>query len=387
MLSPSRTSNARLRARACDLSVITSGHDVADARLHRIVAAAVRAGLSVEVLAIGDARGGPANAAVRTWPRSGLLTRASRALTMPWRARGEVLLTLDPDAAVGAVAASVVRRRLRVVDVHEDYAALLQDRAWASGWRRRLAASLVRLAMIAGERADLTVVADEHLPPPSDRCRKRLVVRNLPDLSVVGIAGTTENAGSLRAVYVGDVRRSRGLETMIEAVAGAESWVLDIVGPVDRDDAAWLESRMLRADVAGRVRLHGRQPPESAWRIASGAAVGLALLEDTPAFRAALPTKVYEYLAAGMAVLATPLPRVERLLAEARAGEVVRNAAEAARFLRHWAGPGRADLEHLRAAARGWRRTLESSESPYDELAGELLTMCRNVGRVGESQR
>ena len=110
---------------------------------------------------------------------------------------------------------------------------------------------------------------------------------------------------------------------------------------------------MLRADVAGRVRLHGRQPPESAWRIASGAAVGLALLEDTPAFRAALPTKVYEYLAAGMAVLATPLPRVERLLAEAGAGEVVRNAAEAARFLRHWAGPGRA---RSGAPARGRSR-------------------------------
>ena len=293
---------------------------------------------------------------------------------------------LDPDASVGAVAASVVRRRRRVVDVHEDYAALLRDRAWATGWRRRLASSVVRLAMIASERADLTVVADEHLPPPSDRCRRRLVVRNLPDLSVVGIAGTTENAGPPRAVYVGDVRRSRGLETMIEAVAGAESWVLDIVGPVERDDAAWLDSRTLRADVAGRVRLYGRQPPESAWRIANGAAVGLALLDDTPAFRAALPTKVYEYLAAGMAVLATPYP-VSNGCWPKRAQDVYETLPRLPGFSGTGPGPEGQIWSACALPLGEWRRTLETSESPYDELAGELLTMCRNVGRVGESQR
>jgi glycosyltransferase involved in cell wall biosynthesis len=360
-----------------DVSVVTSGHDVADARLHRIVAAAVRGGLTVEVLGTGVAAAGPAGCAVRTWPRAGFARRSMRALTLPWRARGAVLLTLDPDAAVGAEPARRVRNRVLVVDVHEDYAALLRDRPWAGGLRGRLAGPLARLATAVAGRADLTVVADEHLPPPESACRRRLVVRNLPDLRLMGSAASpvAGDGHGLRAVYVGDVRRSRGLASMVEAVAVAPGWTLDIVGPVSRDDAGWLRERLTRTDVNGRVRLHGRQPPEQAWQIAAGASVGLALLDDTPAFRAAVPTKVYEYLAAGMAVVASPLPRVVTLLSDSGGGTVVDGAAEAGALLRRWETDGGAQLAALQDAARRWSAGHLGGETPYDVLARELRAL------------
>jgi glycosyltransferase involved in cell wall biosynthesis len=360
-----------------DVSVVTSGHDVADARLHRIVAAAVRGGLTVEVLGTGVAAAGPAGCAVRTWPRAGLARRSMRALTLPWRARGAVLLTLDPDVSVGAEPARRARNRRLVVDVHEDYAALLRDRAWAAGLRGRLAGPLVRLATAVAGRADLTVVADEHVPPPEPACRRRLVVRNLPDMQLMGnLAGAAAgHRPERRAVYVGDVRRSRGLTSMVEAVAAAPGWTLDIVGPVSREDAGWLQDRLNGSDVAGRVRLHGRQPPEQAWRIAEGASVGLAMLDDTPAFRAAVPTKVYEYLAAGMAVVASPLPRVVSLLADSGGGTVVEDAAEAGALLRRWETDSGAQLAGMRESAREWSSGRFDSETPYDALARELRVL------------
>ena len=39
-----------------DVSVLSTGHDVADARLHRICAALLRRGLSVEVVGLEDPR-------------------------------------------------------------------------------------------------------------------------------------------------------------------------------------------------------------------------------------------------------------------------------------------------------------------------------------------
>ena len=371
-----------------DVSVVTSGHDVADARLHRIVAAAVRAGLTVEVLGTGVAEAGPAGCEVRTWTRAGFTRRLMRALTLPWRARGTVLLTLDPDVSVGAEPARRARNRRLVVDVHEDYAALLRDRAWAAGVRGLVAEVVVRLASAVAGRADLTVVADEHVPPAEERCRRRIVIPNVPDLQMVRPAGSVEDkGGGARAVYVGDVRRSRGLEPMVEAIAAAPGWTLDIVGPVSPADSEWLEDRISQPDVTGRVRLHGRLPPAEAWRIAYGAAVGLALLDDTPAFRAAMPTKVYEYLAAGMAVVATPLPRVERLLADTGGGRVVAGAAEAASLLHYWSTAGAANRDQVRRAALAWADRLARDGSPYDVLAAELTQMCRgrHPGRRGRS--
>lgn len=95
-----------------------------------------------------------------------------------------------------------------------------------------------------------------------------------------------------------------------------------------------------------------------------------------------MPTKVYEYLAAGMAVIATPLPRVERPLAESKAGAVVPHAREASAVLRRWAGEGAGELDEMRAAARAWSDDLARDRSPYDALAAELGALARPALRA-----
>ena len=357
---------------------MTSGHDVADARLHREVDALLAAGLTVQVLGLGREADGPRGAAVRTWARGGLLARGLRALTLPWLATGRVLLVLDPDVAATALVTARVRGRRLVADVHEDYAALLRDRAWARGPAGLVARVVVALATRAAARADLTVVADDHVPPTADAVRRRLVVRNVPSLRHVrgdGEPAPERADGVLRAVYVGDVRTSRGLRTMVEAVAAAPGWELDLVGPVAAGDAGWLDERLAAADVAGRVRAHGRRDPSASWSLARGADVGLVVLEDTPAFREAMPTKLGEYLAAGLAVIGTPLPRVAEVIERTGAGAVVDGPAAAAAVLRRWA-------EHpdLLAAARAAARaeaSAQADDDPYEALAGELRMLAR----------
>ena len=122
--------STQLRA-PVDVTIVTSGHDVADARLHREVAALLARGLRVEVFGLGEAADAPPGAIVRTWPRQGSLRRARLAARMAARANGRVLFTLDPDSALAANAAVLTSGRMLVVDVHEDFAALLKDRPWA----------------------------------------------------------------------------------------------------------------------------------------------------------------------------------------------------------------------------------------------------------------
>ena len=332
-----------------DVSLVTSGHDVADARLHRLVAALTDSGLTVEVIGLGDPATAPASASdVRTRPRRGPRGRLADAVTGPWRARGRVVVVLDPDAVPSAWLRRLTGRRL-VVDVHEDYSALLDDRSWAHGVAGGIARAGTSLATSLARRADLTVVADKHVPPGD--ARRRLVLRNLPYGDY--LPAPAEPDPEPRALHVGDLRRTRGLFDMVEALAAAPGWTLDLVGPVAPADADDLDRRLAAADVAGRIRLHGRRPPHEAWALARGAWVGLSLLQDTPAFRDAVPTKVYEYLACGLAVVATPLPRQAELVAQTGAGVVVANPAAAAAALTAYSD-GPALLAAHRTAARAW---------------------------------
>jgi glycosyltransferase involved in cell wall biosynthesis len=354
-----------------DVSVVSSGHDVADARLHREVAAARAAGLTVEVLALGDAADGPCGARMRTRPRPrGVAARLALALTQPWRARGRVLFTLDPDVVPAALLVARLRRRPVVVDVHEDYLALLDDRRWARGATGPFVRAGVRAVLGAARRADLLVVADEHVPPATTRrARRRLVVRNAPSGSYLPEPGPPDPRP--RALYIGDVRRTRGLQTMLAALEGAPGWTLDVVGPVAADDARWLERWRSSSPAAARARFHGRMPPAAAWQLAAGAWVGLSMLDDTPAFRDAVPSKLYEYLAAGLAVVTTPLPRAAEIVRLSGGGVVVADAAALSARLRSWAARPE-ELEPVRAAAVRWARETFAGTSAYEELARRL---------------
>jgi glycosyltransferase involved in cell wall biosynthesis len=362
--SPRTTS----RIRSVDVSILTSGHDIADARLHKISAGLLRSGLSVEVVGLGVAGDAPDGVLARVRPRPGLAGRALLALALPWMARGETLLVLDPDALLGAWLATRVRRRRLVADVHEDYAALLRDRAWACGLLGLIARWVVGLATIVAGRCDITVVADDHVPPV--QAGRRLVVRNEPDLMLVP-SRVVPSEGP-RAVYVGDVRRTRGLAAMLEALEGAPSWTLDVIGPVALADKAWLAERLAAsADLTARVRWHGRLTPRRSWQIASGAWAGFCLLEATPAFVDAIPSKLCEYLVAGIVPVVSDLPRQRRLVLEAGSGVIVADPTAAAAAL---VALERSPRERLRASAAGrsWAMTAGGDGTGYDRLAGAV---------------
>lgn len=340
-----------------DVSVLTTGHDVADARLHRLVNVLARdEGLTVEVLGLGAAGDGPPEAEVKSHPRWSLPRRATEAVLLPWRSRGRVLLVLDPDLVLPTLLRRFFTRwpfgrfaRRVVVDVHEDYAKALLDRSWAQGVRLALARGLVAAATIGAARADLTVVADDHLRPL--QAARRLVVRNLPRRNL--LPAPEPSTSDFRAIYVGDVRLSRGLHMMLLVLESCPDWTLDVVGPVAADDRAWLSRWRATSSARDRVRFHGRRPPREAWELATGARVGLCMLQPTPAFVAALPTKVLEYLTCGLAVMTTPLPRAAALICETGAGVVVGDVPAAVAALRGWSKDPSAVIA-LQEAAQRW---------------------------------
>jgi len=353
------------------VTIISSTDQSTDARLHRLTGALIRAGMSVDIWALGSSQGAPAGATFHQAPGGKKFTsRIWRDFVLPLRTSGQVVIAVAPDLLPISWVVTRARGQKLVADVHEDYAQLLRDRAWAKGLVGAAAKVVARAATSFARKSDLTTVADLQVPPFD--ARNRLVVRNLPDRNLLTVSGDIDLTP--RAIYIGDVRQSRGLHLMLEVAEKSPTWSFDIVGNLAGADLDYVNSWKSRSSAAARVAFYGKLPPQESWAVAKGAWVGLTLLQPTPAFLEAIPSKLYEYMACGLATISTSLPRCVDLIAKSHGGVIADSADEISAQLNSWStNPD--GLRELRADALRWAAENLDSEREYGAFASAVKAL------------
>jgi glycosyltransferase involved in cell wall biosynthesis len=314
------------------LLIITVVHRPDDARiLHRQLRTLRDDGFEVTYAAPWSAFGvePPEGLATRDLPRAGgrrriHALRAARRLLHDEAGRFDLVLLHDPELLVAARLAGIAELPPVVWDVHEDTAVALGDRAWVPGPLRSLLAIAVRRLERWAERHVHLLLAEDGYRPRFRRVHP--VIRNHPwahDRPALG-----RPAADLprpvrhpwRVLYVGRLSRGRGLpELLALPVLLGDDYRVELAGPVDGDVADDLGEAV--AD--GSVVWHGFVPNDRLRELLDGALVGLSLLTDDPNYRVSMPSKVVEYLAHGVPVVATPLPAVTALLEGEGGGTLV----------------------------------------------------------------
>ena len=233
--------------------------------------------------------------------RGGRIRRWWGALRQMLRGGVDVVSLHDPELIPAGLVARLLRRVPVVVDVHEDVPAQIRHKGWIPRVLRGPAAWAAHRFLRLAERFCVVTLAE---PNYAHLFRSEHPV--FPNYPAVGaLPDPAPDAGYL--VYVGDVTEARGALDMVEAVAGmARPRPLRIVGRCADD----LRERMEQAAAAREVDLTllGPLPHREAMEQVAGAAAGLSLLRDLPNYIHSLPTKVIEYLAMGVPVVASDLP-------------------------------------------------------------------------------
>jgi glycosyltransferase involved in cell wall biosynthesis len=305
-----------------------------------------------------------------------------RAAAAAGRAPARVWMAHDLDALP---AAWLARRRhggRLLYDSHE----LFSERIAVSSaarplWRaleRRLAAHADAVITV-GEGVAAELARRYRIPPPA-------VVRNLPAAAPAGDdhgsplrAALGLPADARIALYLGGLQPGRGLETLVDVAARLpDGDMVVLMGPGHPDYVANLRERAARAGAAERVVLAPAVPTEDVVRWAAGADLGLALIQNVSlSYYLSLPNKLFEYVAAGLPVVASDFPQLRGVVEGRGLGAVCApDDPDAIARAIAWTldDPGR--HRRLRAAARA-----AAAELTWDSESRVLVELVDRLAR------
>ena len=241
--------------------------------------------------------------------------RAHRAVQAAARATPAGLYLASDLYTLPALADAARHGGALVYDSRELYAALDSSagRPWVSAVWRAVERRYIR-------RADAVLTVGDAI---ADRLveaygiERPTVLYNAPeaashrDRGVLAAALGLPDDRRVVVLYQGLFREGRGLLALIEATRQVDGVRLVLIG----EGALAEDLRALGTDLGDRLVVHPFVPPDRLAALTPGADLGACLIEPlTESLRLSLPNKLFEYLAAGVPVIASPLPEIRAVV-------------------------------------------------------------------------
>jgi len=323
---------------------MTSVHDLFDTRIfHRECSALRTAGYDLVLIAPHAHDEEIAGISVRAVPRAA--NRIMRILhTVPlvfyraWRERAALYHFHDPELIPIGLLLKAAGKRV-IYDVHEDLKSQILTKPWIWPPLAGIVARLSRAMERLGERSfDGLVAATPQIMDIFPSARS-VTVQNFPDPTELGPGGSLPYAERPPQVaYVGSLTQVRGIVEMVSAMANLPPAVPAELVLAGRFAPLGLERSVRQEPGWQRVRYLGWCARAQVAEILGAARVGLVVLHPVPNYLDAYPVKLFEYMAAGIPVVASDFPLWRRIVTEAGCGMLVdprepRQIAEAIAWL------------------------------------------------------
>jgi glycosyltransferase involved in cell wall biosynthesis len=251
---------------------------------------------------------------VRALPRP--KARLWRMLTLPprilWEAvrlRADIYHFHDPELIPVGVALKVLGRRV-IYDAHEHVPKSILAKGYLPRWVRRPLAWLVGLTEQAASRIfDLVIAAEAGILHSFRHHPRTLLIRNYPAHDRFPRATPRGGSnGRFRVAYAGALTTGRGAVEMVEGLGRVPERCqasLVLFGRLRPDD---LEARLRKLPGFARMDFRGWMPYDAALVEMAGADAGIVCFLPEPNNVNAGPTKLFEYMACGLPVVASNFP-------------------------------------------------------------------------------
>ncbi|HID61480.1 MAG TPA: glycosyltransferase, partial [Anaerolineae bacterium] len=211
-----------------------------------------------------------------------------------------------------------------IYDCHEYYAEAMAARMWIPRIFRPLAriAFEVFESLIASSLSAVVVVTDNQLLS----FEGATLLYNFPAQRSFA-ASTSVVRNERQLICVGQLSRPRGVFMLVEIMRLLKKYEgveLLLLGRFDSEGTKdEVQSLVADADLTERILFLGQIPYEELKSYLLRATVGLVPLQPTSQYLKGIPTKMFEYMACGLPVVASDLPPIRQFMGDLNCGLLV----------------------------------------------------------------
>ncbi len=326
---------------------MTSVHTPFDPRIfHKECRSLARAGFSVTVIGRDWQEGERDSIQVKSVPgdrsRIGRMTRTVwRVYEEARRQNADVYHFHDPELIPIGLLLRAGGKNV-IYDIHEDVPKDVMSKPYLPKWSRFIVSRFVDVLERAACRrfSGLVVVTPSIAKRFTPINRRTVIVHNYPYVGELIRDGENVPWESRRqsVAYVGGISLVRAIREMVYAMSYLPESLpaqLELAGPESKGETNINELK--RHPGWSRVKHHGFIDQRSTFRILQNVRAGLVLFHPEPNHFESLPQKMFEYMGAGLPVIASDFPFWRKVLGDSGSGIFVdpRNPQEIAKAIEY----------------------------------------------------
>lgn len=299
--------------RESKVCILTTVHPPFDIRIfHKQAKTLVKAGYDVTLIAQHDRDEVVNGVRIMALPKP--RNRFTRIFGLAWRAfrlalreHADVYHFHDPELLAIVPLLKLFSKGKIIYDIHEDYPAAILTKGWLPSYLRRVISLFFRLLeRWLSSACDAVVTVNEQVLERLSH-RRGMVVTNFPILHDSSLREKKEHPAGrpFTCIYHGGLTRINGISDTLRA--------LDILSRT-RDVRLVLLGPLKDAELAAEIEAHnsveylGLVPHEKISDYLREADVGLVLYHPVPNALWSRPNKLFEYMMAGLAIVASNMP-------------------------------------------------------------------------------